>query len=629
MITPTVQSGPSALNRDNPGKSDDPVCFHGRSISQLPPEVLPGITQYLSMREVLVLGQVCRDLRSKLEECGVITNIWNYLSLPTNKKRTVHRLVTGNRLLIDYLRNNPAGYRNSFPIQHGPAIFVKKASHFREQTVSTSSISLVPSGCINLLSYDLFCEFNDQHNCLIQEDNNLHQLHIWTNQKDGTWEREHTISYEMIHQDSRQHGADIIITSGREDGKPHLLIVKRNELGEWHETQKQCLHDISSSLENYFIYNIYLAKNHRLMLCNVAKINDGDCGVLIFGRDADGRWLTKGVFQFHSIITNLKFKCSQCCRHVAVFTDELIFCVSEQDDGTWIKTGRITTDLYFEERNLKFSMDDHHFVALGEVTIWQISIRTIIKCSHVIVASCDEQGHWSEVKRIIRTCDLTILQTGPYARFSSDSKHLFICIADELIILSLHERKWVSSTSPFKLTDSSSCKISTTMDPSLFMINSKKTACIYAIDASGVWRKQHEFLCFPDSPPKISPDGNTVICPCGENRHIDIWVRRHPGQWIKQQPAISACWVEFSPDGSLVALAGRYELILLGLTEDKQWQKKGHQLFKGRVEDLCFSPCGRSIRVDYAMGESVFVTLWQIEPQEPQSGCQSSFYTPV
>ena len=628
-MTPPVQSGPSALNRDNPGKSDDSVCFQGRSISQLPSEVLPAITQYLSMREVLVFGQVCRDLRSKLEECGVITNIWNYLSLPTNKKRSVHRFVTGNRLLIDYLRNNPAGYRSSFPIQHGPAIFVKNASHFREQTVSASSISLVPSGCINLLSEDLFCEFNDQHNCLIQEDNNLHQLHIWTNQKEGTWEREHTMGYEIIYQDSKQHGADIIITSGREDGKIHLLTVKRNELGEWNETQKQCLHDISPSLENYYIYKIYLAKNHRLMLCDMAKIACGDSGVLIFGCDADGRWLKKGMFQFYSIITNLKFKCSQGCRDVAIFTDDLIFFVSEQDDGVWIKTGEIATDLFFEERNLKFSMDDHHLVALGEITIWQPGDQSVMKCSHAIVASCDEQGHWSEVKRIIRTCDLTMLQTGPYARFSSDSKHLFICIADELIILSLRERKWVSSTNPFKLTDSSSCKISTTMDPSLFMINSDKTGCIYAIDASGVWGIQHEFSCFPDLPPKISPDGNTVICPCGEHRHIDIWVRRHPGQWIKQQPAILACRVEFSPDGSLVALAGRHELIMLGLTEEKQWQKKGHQLFEGCVEDLFFSPCGRSIRVDHAKGGSVYVTIWQIEPQEPQSGCQSSFYTPV
>ena len=629
MMTPSVQPGPSALNQDNPDKSDDSVCFHGRSISQLPSEVLPGITQYLSMREVLVLGQVCRDLRSKLEECGVITNIWNYLSLPGNKKRSVHRLVTGNRLLIDYLRNNPAGYRNSFPIQHGPAIYVKNASHFREQTVSASSISLVPSGCINLLSEDLFCEFNDQHNCLIQEDNNLYQLHIWTNQKNGTWKWEHTMGYEVIYQDSKQHGADIIITSGREDGKTHLLIVKRNESGEWNETQKQCLHDISSSLEGYDIYRIYLAENHRLIFCDMAKVGYGDSGLLIFRPDADGRWLTKGVFQFSSVITYLKFKCSQGCRHVATFTDDVIFFVSEQDDGTWIKTGEIVTDLFFEGKNLQFSMDDHHFVGLGEVTIWKLSLQSVTKCTQVIVASCDEQGHWSEVKRIIRTCDLSMQPEGPYARFSSDSKHLFVCIADELIILSLHEGKWVSSTNPFKLADSSSCKISTTMDPSLFMIKSNRNAFIYAINASGVWGKQHEFLFFPDLPPKISPDGDTVICPYGENRHIDIWVRRHPGQWIKQQPAISACRVEFSPNGSLVALAGRYELILLGLTEDKQWQKKGHQLLEGCVEDLFFSPCGRSIRVDHAKGESVFVTIWQIEPQEPQSGCQSSFYTPV
>ena len=112
-MTPSLQSSPSALSpkQGNPGESEYYVCFHGRSISQLPAEVLLSITGYLSMREVLVLSQVCRDLRNKLEVCAVVTNIRNYLSLPKNKKWSVHQLVTGNRLLIDHLRNNPVGYR--------------------------------------------------------------------------------------------------------------------------------------------------------------------------------------------------------------------------------------------------------------------------------------------------------------------------------------------------------------------------------------------------------------------------------------------------------------------------------------------------------------------------------------
>ena len=45
----------------NGGESEDTVRFHGRSISHLPTEVLAGITHYLSMCEVLALGQVWRN----------------------------------------------------------------------------------------------------------------------------------------------------------------------------------------------------------------------------------------------------------------------------------------------------------------------------------------------------------------------------------------------------------------------------------------------------------------------------------------------------------------------------------------------------------------------------------------
>ena len=154
MITSSVQSSSLALTPEqgNPGRGEECVGFHGRHIHQLSAEMLLDITRYLSMRDVLAFGQVCRELRIKLMMCGVITDIWNYLSLPKHRKWAIQRFVTNNRPLIDHLRNKPAGYSKSFPIQHSPAIYTKYASYFREQTIRASSVDLVPIGCLDAFS---------------------------------------------------------------------------------------------------------------------------------------------------------------------------------------------------------------------------------------------------------------------------------------------------------------------------------------------------------------------------------------------------------------------------------------------------------------------------------------------
>ena len=627
MITPFLQSSSSALSPGpgSQGESEDSVRFHGRSISQLPVEVLLVITHYLSMGEVLALGQVCRDLRSQLERCGVITDIWNYLSLPKNKQRFVRRLVTGNQLLIDHLRNNPVGYSKSFPIQHGPAIYTKYASYFREQTVRASSVTLVLSGCFGELSDRTLCQLNYQHHCLIQDDYDTEQLYVWTKQKDGSWKNEYMIGYQSFTIDSKEHGDGILIIGGDEDGKGLLLIVERNEWGIWNLTHKQYLNEISRSLEYHDIVQVTLAGNQRVILCEVANFEYDSGEIIIFGLDADGRWRTKYRCESGSDFYDFQFGFSQDCGHIALITGERIFIVSEQDDGAWIKTGEIdgawikTGEIKSEsqfENNLEFSADDHHFVSWSENKLIRRRDQLLRRDVHIIVASLDDQGHWSEVLRINETCDSRIQLSSPHAKFSSDGKQLFVCIDNKLNILSLHDGKWVSSTHLLGPFDDSRRKIGTTMDPSLFMVTSDKTAWIYAIDASGVWGKQHEFPCYPEFSPKISSSGDTVICLHDKACQIDLWSCRHTDQWIKQEFTIPVSLVEFSPDGSLVALATGDDLILLGRTEVSQWQEKGRQHFDGLVKDFGFSPCGRSIRIDFTKEESVVVTLWQIVPQE-------------
>ena len=147
------------------------------------------------------------------------------------------------------------------------------------------------------------------------------------------------------------------------------------------------------------------------------------------------------------------------------------------------------------------------------------------------------------------------------------------------------------------------------------MVTSDKRAWIYAIDASGVWGKQHQFSCFSTLSPIISADGNTAICQRDETQQIDIWSRRHPDQWIKQEFVIPATRVKFSPDGSLVALVSDCDLIFLGLTDEGLWQDKGRQTFDGRIVNFGFSPCGRSIRVDLPPEESGVISFWRIVPQ--------------
>ena len=613
MITPYLQSSPSALSPEqvNPGESEGVFCFDGRSISQLPVEVLPGVTRYLSMREVLVLGQVCSDLRSNLERCGVITDIWNYLSLPKNRKRSIQRLVTGNRLLIDHLRKNPVCYSRSFPIQHSPAIYTKYASHFRERMVSGASVTLEPVGCIDgAIDLSLF-KLNYQHNCLIRNGCADVQLQVWTNQKDGSWEREYVIDQRASYVDSRRHGTDILFLNEEVDGKSLMSVVKRSELGKWNVVQKQYLNEFSSLWRNDNVQQIQLAENQRLMVCELVVYGLSNCLMLIFG-EGDSRWRKEGSIEICRADNQFRF--SQGCGHIAVISWEVISFISRRDDGSWKKTGEIK--LYkFEKENCEFSVDDHHFVVWGRQYQSVGKPATLFINPLVIVASLDDRGHWSEVQRINRVRDETLLEFYLSIRFGPDGKQLFVCINDELKILSLHEGKWVSSTHLLEPWSGSECIIRTTMNPSLFMVTAGRNAWIYAMDASGGWGRQHEFSIYPKFFPKISSDGDTVICNHYETGLVDIWSRRHSDQWIKQEIVIAASRGKFSPDGSLVALVRANYLIVLGLTEKCQWQEKGRQTFGGRVTDFSFSPCGRYIRVDCLREEGV-ITFWQIVPQE-------------
>ena len=614
---PRPQSGRLAQSPEqgNGGESKDAVRFHGHSISHLPAEVLAGITHYLSMCEVIALGQVCRDLRRNLQRCGVISDIWNYLSLPKKTKRSVHRFVTGNQLLIDHLRNNPVGYSKSFPIQHGPAIYTKYTSHFRELSVRASCVNLVPIHYFVESSDIAFCTVNYQHNCMIQQDYMGEQLHVWTSQKDGFWEIEHTIDYQSFIIDCHVHDKGILILGAEEDGAGLLIIIERNESGKWSLTQKLYLTEISLSLENQEVHKLHLAENQRVLLCELSKLDINNGVVIIFCRNSDGRWQTKYRSETClDLVNEFQSAISQDSRHIALLNGEKIFFVSEQDDGAWIKTGEIESELLVDHKIMEFCTDDHHFAAWGEKKQRPCSNPPLSKALCVIVASLDDQGRWSEVQRIDRTCDLAIPQTMSHAKFSLDAKQLFVCVNNELIILNL--RAWVTSTHLLEPWDGSGCKIRTTMDPSLFMVTSGKRVWIYAIDASGVWGKQYELPCFPESAAKISADGKTVICIDEIAWQVVLWYRTDIDQWIKQEFTIPPTMVEFSPDGSLVAIAAGQDLVLLGWTEAKQWREKCRQRFSGHIGDLYFSPCGRTIHIEYLKGRGTVVTFWQIVPQE-------------
>lgn len=618
MITSSVQSSSLALTseKSNPGRGEEYVGFHGRHIHHLSAEMLLEITQYLSMRDVLALGQVCRELRIKLVMCGVITNICNYLSLPKHRKWTIQRLVTDNRPLIDHLRHNPDGYSNTFPIQHSPAIYTKYASNLREYLIRASSVDLLSIGCLDEFSEFSFRKLNSQHSCLIHDGDNDTKLYVWTNQKDGCWEKEHTIDYQSYSVGATEHGTGILILGKELDENGYLSILERNARGEWHDRQKLYLKDISPSLESHDILQIHLAENQQVMLCEVSRLEFVDPEVLMFDRDIDGRW--RSVFRFQSCpdIDDFQFSFTQDCQHIALFNGKLIVFVSKQDDRTWIQTGEIKSESSFDKKNLEFSIDDRHFVAWGDKRRGQCGLLGAINDFHVLVASRNDQGQWVEVLRLKRSSDWLTQQAPPHASFSPDGKHLFVCINDELIILSLHEGRWVPTISALEPWDGSRCKIRTTMDPSVFMVTSEGTAWIYAMDSSGVWNKQHQFSCAPQFSPKISADGNTAICLDHSAQQMALWSRSHAGQWIEQNIPIFAIQVQFSPDGSLVALTSGRQLMVFGLTAQSRWQKKSHQYFSGYINKVRFSPCGRSIRVDYLRAKSVYITFWKIVPKK-------------
>ena len=622
MLTPATSKGGAAVFQAREEVDHQPGYFCGRWITLMPDNVLETIAQYLSMQDMDNLGRASWKLESSLMTCG-LSNIRHYLSLPKNQQRFYQQMAAGNHQLIDQIRKEKlaCGYR--FPVQFSPAMCIAFTHSLRQRFISSTAISLEPRGCIEAKPYDndgLIFErifINKSFNRLGLDNIAQCEVTYWTADINGFWSSDRRFRYSRVYVDYLRFDADLELTNNgcvyiRDEGK-NVQVVG---LSVANSPARLTL--------NLSAKSVFKLSDDRKTLLYLQPGN-----ATIYDLERDDHWHCTGHF---TPVRDALF-CPDGLYIALIRADDVCF-LKRSRSGSWVSSGNVNylkpeSDSYTcSDKAVVFSPDGCHVLAkCTHKHRWYRQHLLLMPDLYVnaAIGSIDSDGQWFTQNVIRKTLPKTYYHHVSKIAFTQDGKHIIVAGKTDFDAWRLSENgQWVESVKNCRVADNpdllENIDLNMQLSSGVMMMIVGKQIIIWTVDSNGSWHRQmQEPSCSPFEA-QISPDEKSLVFPDDSGKTM-IWLRDPDNNWHQQAAQIpDLSLAKFNDQSCLLAVAARMSsfntdtIILLGLTPQQEWQGKCRLMVDGHIIALSFSPCGRSMRVDYRKGKKMKTAFWHINP---------------
>ena len=622
MLTPATSKGGAAVFQAREEVDHQPGNFCGRWITLMPDNVLETIAQYLSMQDMDNLGRASWKLESSLMTCG-LSNIRHYLSLPKNQQRFYQQMAAGNHQLIDQIRKEKlaCGYR--FPVQFSPAMCIAFTHSLRQRFISSTAISLEPRGCIEAKPYDndgLIFErifINKSFNRLGLDNIAQCEVTYWTADINGFWSSDRRFRYSRVYVDYLRFDADLELTNNgcvyiRDEGK-NVQVVG---LSVANSPARLTL--------NLSAKSVFKLSDDRKTLLYLQPGN-----ATIYDLERDDHWHCTGHF---TPVRDALF-CPDGLYIALIRADDVCF-LKRSRSGSWVSSGNVNylkpeSDSYTcSDKAVVFSPDGCHVLAkCTHKHRWYRQHLLLMPDLYVnaAIGSIDSDGQWFTQNVIRKTLPKTYYHHVSKIAFTQDGKHIIVAGKTDFDAWRLSENgQWVESVKNCRVADNpdllENIDLNMQLSSGVMMMIVGKQIIIWTVDSNGSWHRQmQEPSCSPFEA-QISPDEKSLVFPDDSGKTM-IWLRDPDNNWHQQAAQIpDLSLAKFNDQSCLLAVAARMSsfntdtIILLGLTPQQEWQEKCRLMVDGHIIALSFSPCGRSMRVDYRKGKKMKTAFWHINP---------------
>ena len=622
MLTPAIRKGDTAVFQAREEVDHQPGNFCGRWITVMPINVLETITQYLSMQDMDNLGRVCRKLESPLMTCG-LSNIRRYLSLPKNQQRFYQQMATGNRQLIDLIRKKKLACGYSFPVQFSPAMCIEFTHSLRQRLISSTAISLEPRGCIEAEPYDnygLIFErifINNSFNRLGLDNIAQCEVTYWKADINGFWRSDRRFRYSRENIDYLRFDADLELTnSGRFYNRDEGKIVQVVGLSVADSPARLTLNLSGKS--------VFKLSDDRKTLLYLQPEN-----ATIYDLERDDQWHCTGRF---TPVQDALF-CPDGLYIALIRTDDVCF-LKRSRSGSWVSSGNVNylkpeNDSYTcSDRAVVFSPDGCHVLAkCTHKHRWYSQRLLLVPDLYVnaAIGSIDSDGQWFTQHVIRKTLPKTHYHHVSKMAFTPDGKHIIVGGKTDFDAWRLSENgQWKESVKNCRVAENldlfEDIDLYMQLSSGVMMTILGKQILIWTVDSDGSWHRQIQEPSHSSFQAQISPDGKSLVCPDGSGKTM-IWLRDPDNNWHQQAVEIpDLSLAKFNDQSCLLTVAARMSsfdtgrVILLGLTPQQEWQEKCRLMVDGHIIALGFSPCGRSMRVDYRKRNTMKTDFWHINP---------------
>ena len=626
MLSPATRKSGAAVFQAREEVDPLPGNFCGRWITVMPVNVVETIAQYLSMQDMDNLSRVSWKLESSLMTCG-LSNIRHYLSLPKKQQRFYQQMATGNRQLIDLIRKKKLACGYSFPVQFSPAICIEFTHSLRQRLISSTAISLEPRGCIEAAHYDahgfLFERLfmNKNFNRLGLDNPARCEITYWKTDINGFWSSDHRFRYSGEDVGYLRFDADLELTN---DGRVYI-----QDEGRTAQVVGLSIADAPGRMTlNLPAKSIFKLSDDRKTLLYLQPEN-----TTVYDLERDNHWHCTGRF------TNVRdaLFCPDGL-YIALFRADDVCFLKRSRSGSWVSSGNVN---YLKPENDSYTCSDKAVVFSPD------GCHVLVKCTHkhrwyrqhlllvpdlyvnAAIGSIDSDGQWFTQNVIRKTLLKTYYHHASKIAFTQDGKHIIVAGKTDFDAWRLSENgQWIESVKNCPVADNAdlfeNIDLNMQLSNGVMMMILGKQIIIWTVDSNGSWHRQMQVPSRSPFEAQISPDGKSLVCSDGSGKTM-IWLRDPDNNWHQQAAEIpDLSLAKFNDQSYLLAVAAKMSsfntdtIILLGLTPQQEWQEKCRLMIDGHIIKLGFSPCGRSMRVDYLEGNKIKTAFWHINPDGSQ-----------